>query len=278
MAYEIKVSHISEDYDTPADENAQTWVRRIEEPSELILLLNRIAIATTQLPFVDFPEVRISWESHHVEVRVIRGKLYYTELNSSNRKDLVVTPDEVIRLLEGQPIEQALRRDPKEDVYIRPISGGHLGTRGVKKALLWISLSLLAVSIFFSWRSLREQVRLVQAPNFVPTMQEEAELLRRYADVYVTDLREGATVLELTKDRELTIYDLWYSPVEKRYNLVPRERFSVSAGLHYGKPALLAGEVHLLELSGETLVLHGVAYRRYGKELSSLGDVLEKGF
>ena len=277
MFYDIRVSHIGEDYAT-TDEDSHVWTRTIEEPSELILLLNRIAIATTQFPFVDFPEVRISWDSHHVDIRVINGKLYYTELKSSHRKDLVVTPDEVIRLLEGQPVEQALRRDPQEDVYIRPISGGNFDTRRIRNAFFWASLALLAASIFYSWRSLSQQVLLVKAPHFVHTMENEGELLRKYADVYLSELREGGTVFQLTEDGKFSTYELWYSRSEKAYNLVPTGSFHVSAGLHQGEPALLAGEIHLMELSGDKIVLHGKPYQRYGKELSTLGDVLGKGF
>lgn len=277
MLYELRVSNISEDY-TITDDLTESWTCRIEDPAELILLLNRVAIATTQFPVVEFPEVRISWESHHVQIRAINGKLYYTELKSSNRRDMVVTPDEVVRLLEGQSVEQALRRDPEEDVYIRPTSGGHLGARQVKNALLVISLSLLAASTFFSWRSLSQQVRLVKVPNFVHTMENEGELLRQYADVYASELREGGTVFELTENGEFSIFELWYSPTKKEFNLVPVETYRVSAGLHQGKPALLAGELHLLELSGDKIVLHGVSYQRYGKKLSSLGDVLESRF
>lgn len=107
-----------------------------------------------------------------MHIRAINGALYYTELKSDHRRDLVVTPDEVVRLLEGQPVEQALRRDPGEEDYIPPASGG----------------------------------------------------------------------------------------------------------LYKGAPALLAGEAHLLELSGDKIFLQGVPYERHGKQLSSLGDVLENGF
>lgn len=119
---------------------------------------------------------------------------------------------------------------------------------------------------------------MVKVPNFVHTMENEGELLRQYADVYASELREGGTVFELTENGEFSIFELWYSPTKKEFNLVPVETYRVSAGLHQGKPALLAGELHLLELSGDKIVLHGVSYQRYGKKLSSLGDVLESRF
>jgi len=277
MPYEIKVTHICEDY-TISDEHSEVWTRTIENPGELTLLLNRIAIATTQFPVVELPEVHITWDHHHILIRVIGGKLYYTELRSNNRRDLVVTPDEAIRLLEGQPVEKALHRDPKEDVYIRPTSGGNLSTKKFKNVLLVVSLLLFAASAFYCWRSLSEQVRLVEAPNFVPTMEEEGKLLRQYADVYVSQFREGSTVFELTEEGKFTVYELWYSPKQKIYNLVPVDSYRVAAGLHRGEPALLAGEMHLLKLSGDRIVLHGIPYERHGKKLSSLGDVLEDGF
>lgn len=277
MRYDIRVSHVAEDY-TISDEGSELWACRIGDPGDLKLLLNRVAIATTQYPVVDFPEVRISWDSHHVHIRAINGALYYTELKSDHRRDLVVTPDEVVRLLEGQPVEQALRRDPGEEDYIPPASGGQLGTGQFKRALLVLSLVLLVASIFYSWRTLSEQVRLVKAPNFVPTMENEGELLRQYADVYVSEYREGGAVFELTEDGRFSIYELWYSPAEEEYNLVPVDSYRASGGLYKGAPALLAGEAHLLELSGDKIFLQGVPYERHGKQLSSLGDVLENGF
>lgn len=85
-------------------------------------------------------------------------------------------------------------------------------------------------------------------------------------------------MFELTEAGMFSIYELWYSPAEKEYSLVPVDSYPVSAGLYKGKPALLAGDIHLLELSGDKIVLHGVPYKRHGKKLSSLGDVLESGF
>ena len=277
MLFHIRVSNIGEDYRI-SDLHNEVWTCRIEDAGELVLLLNRVAIATTQFPVVEFPEVRISWDSHHVHIRAINGKLYYTELKSAHRRDLVVTPDEVIRLLEGQPVEQALQRDPDEDNYVRPSSGGRMGAGQFKRALLLLSLALLAVSGFYSWKTLSDQVRLVKAPNFVHTMENEGALLRKYADVYVSDLREGGAVFELTEDGRFSIYELWFSPKEQEYSLVPVDSFRVSGGLFKGKPALLAGEVHLLKLAENEIRLHGIPYERHGRGLSSLGDVLESGF
>ncbi|PXA04755.1 hypothetical protein DDZ13_06185 [Coraliomargarita sinensis] len=277
MPYEVRVSHICEDY-TISDDHSEAWTRTIEKSSELTRILNRIAIATTQFPVVDFPEVKINWDSHNVQIRAIRGKLYYTELKSTNRRDLVVTPDEVIRLLEGQSVEQALRHDPDEDVYTRPLTGGSLGTKQFKTGLLTISMLVLAGSIYYSWKNLSHQVNLVEAPHFVPSMGQEGKLLRQYADVYISEFREGSTVIELTEEGLFTIYELWYSPKQETYNLVPKESYAVAAGLHRGEPALLAGEIHLLELKGDKITLHGVTYTRHGDRLSSLGEVLEGGY
>lgn len=59
MRYDIRVSHVAEDY-TISDEGSELWACRIGDPGDLKLLLNRVAIATTQYSVVDFPEVRIS--------------------------------------------------------------------------------------------------------------------------------------------------------------------------------------------------------------------------
>ncbi|HKK18026.1 MAG TPA: hypothetical protein VJ952_05020 [Opitutales bacterium] len=277
MRYEIRVSHIREDY-TISDEHSEVWTRTVEDLEDLKLMLNRIAIATTQFPVVEFPEIRISWDSHHVHIRAIKGKLYYTELKSNNRKDLVVTPDEALRLLEGQPLEQALRRDEEEDAYVRPRAGSGFGTIRLKKILLALSLLLIAGSSFYIWKSLSQQVQLVKAPHFVHTMEEEGELFRKYADVYVNELREGSTVFEVSKSGILSIYEMWYSPAGKVFNLIPAGEYRLSAGLHRGQPAFLAGEYHLLELHDDKIMLHGMPFERYGKKLTSIGKILKGGF
>lgn len=88
----------------------------------------------------------------------------------------------------------------------------------------------------------------------------------------------NGALFELTEDGRFSIYELWYSPAEEEYNLVPVDSYRASGGLYKGAPALLAGEAHLLELSGDKIFLQGVPYERHGKQLSSLGDVLENGF
>lgn len=274
MGYEIKVSHIRENY-TITDKHSEVWTRTIEDVEELKLVLNRVAIATTQYAVVEFPELEIKCESRRVQVRVISGKLYYTEVGSSHRKDLVVIPEEIIRLLEGQSVEQALHRDSEEDVYIRPTRGSGYGTKKFKNVFLLICSVVFLITLVYSWISLTQQARLIEPPRFVPTLDHQGELLRKYADVYVSELREGATVLELTDSGEFSLYELWYAPARKKYILMQVEAHSVSAGLFRGEPALLGGAVHLIELQNDSISLHGIAYKRYGKALSELGEVLE---
>lgn len=195
MPYEIQVSHIREDY-TISDQHSEVWKCTIHRGDELILLLNRVAIATTQFAVFEFPEVEIQSDKRRVYVRAISGKLYYTEHGSSHRKDLVVIPEEILRLLQGQSVEQALHHDP-EDVYVRPDPGRWHGSRSIKYIFLAITLVMLAGSIYYCWRALNYQPRLVEPPRFVHMMENQGELLRKYADVYVSELREGATLFEL---------------------------------------------------------------------------------
>ena len=58
MPYEIKVSHIREDF-TISDEHSEVWRRTLGDDNELSTLLNRISIATTNFPVFEFPEVEI---------------------------------------------------------------------------------------------------------------------------------------------------------------------------------------------------------------------------
>lgn len=278
MSYEIRVTHICEDF-TITDVHSEVWKRSIDNSDDLTLLLNRVAIATTQFSVVEFPEVQIQWESRRVLIRAISGKLYYTEHGSSHRKDLVVVPEEILRLLEGQSVEQALHRDPEEDVYSRPaFAGSAYGSSKFKRNFLLLTLIIFGCSLYYSWNVLTESSTLLESPRFVATMEKQGELLRQYADVYVSELREGATLFQLTEEGKFTTYEMWFSKDRKKRVLIPMEVHQVVAGFYKGEDALLAGEIHVLQLKADTIVLHGMTYKRFGKKISELGEVLIGGF
>ena len=85
-------------------------------------------------------------------------------------------------------------------------------------------------------------------------------------------------LFELSKDGNFSSYEMWFSKTRNRFVLVPVESHIVTAGLYQGVDALLAGEVDLLELKEDAIVLHGQHFRRLGKKLSSVGEVLSGEF
>jgi hypothetical protein len=104
---------------------------------------------------------------------------------------------------------------------------------------------------------------------------EESEVLRRYADVYVSEYREGAMLFELTREGLFTRYEMWHSKERNGFVLVSLDAYYVQVGLHEGRTAMLADEILLLELVDyENISLLGVNFRRHNGKLESIGEVL----
>jgi len=272
--FRVRVAHLTEDFTLPS-ESSCTWSCLIKDAEELKRLLNRVAIATTQLAVVEFPEVEIGIDSRRILVRAIEGKLFYSEPESRNRRDIEVVPSEVIRLLEGESVMQALRRDDEADFYRRQSS--HKARRSqssFKIALLLVSCVSFVLALSYSFQGEAGSAGLVEPPDQFEPVDYGGEIFRRFADVYISELREGATVIEIKETGECVFYELWQLEDGDRYSVAPVMALSASAGFHLGQPALLAGEYHLLRFHNDDLRLHGIHYKRYGKELATLGDLL----
>lgn len=274
MPYDIRVSHITSEYTIEPDQT-QEWSVTLSNRDEIILLLNRIAIATTQYPVVEFPEVKITRETRRVIIRAISGQLYYSEVHSDTRKDLKVIPEEAIRLLEGQSIEQAFARKEEVEAYLPGASQHSRSSKLVSRLIMSLCTVIFFAAAFYSWSVWSQTSSLITTPRFIHILENEGELFREYADVYISEQREGAMVFELLDDGTLTIYELWFSTERNRFVLFTLESHRVLGGLQGGEPALLAGDFHLFQLASEGMVLHGTVFTRYHKPLSTLGEVMK---
>ncbi len=277
MHYSATFKHIDQNFGFDGDITT-SWSKEYSEEAAFILDLNRMAIASSQYPVVDFPEVEVRCHSVRVTVRSIRGQLYFDDLHSQNRKNLKVVPVEVVRLIEGQPLDEVFKRDPSEEEFYVPPKPrrrrrNHWLTRVIALVGMFVILGYCSKVI---WRDIREQPRLHHAPKFLPTLSEAGEVLRKYADVYVDEYREGAMLFELKENGEFTRYEMWYSGDRNAFILIPVDRYMVQVGLHAGKTCMLAGEFFLLIPSDEESIdLLGVNFKRHHGDLSSIGEVLE---
>lgn len=278
MQYSASYRYINPDFSCAQLEGG-TWSAEYAGEEAFITALNRMAIASSQHAVVDFPEVEVKAKNKRVTVRAINGQLFYTDLHSQNRKDLKVVPFEIVRLIAGLPLEEVFRSEKADDeeVYLPPKHKHRRGASPLTKLLAVIIMCvILAICTKLVWEDLTHLPRLHSAPHFIPSLGSEGEVLRKYADVYVSEYREGAVLFELTREGQFTRYEMWFSPERNRFVLVPMDVHKVQVGLHAGKTALLADEIHLLTpLGDEAIKLHGVTFQRHHSELSSIGEVLK---
>lgn len=238
-----------------------------------------MAIATSQHSVVEFPEVEVTWKSVRVTIHSVGGQLYYTDLHSQNRKNLKVIPVEIIRLIQGKPLDEVFNRDEESDEAYVPPHRPYQGKTSpvVKVAALLIMCVVVSFSARKIWKEFSYEPRLSAKPSFIPSLSEESEVLRKYADVYVSECRERAMLFELTREGKFTRYAMWFSPERNAFVLLVVDSHHVQVGTHGGEMAILAGERHLLSLADEeTILLHRIPFKRHHDPLSTIGEVLTK--
>ena len=100
-------------------------------------------------------------------------------------------------------------------------------------------------------------------------------MLKNYQGVYLSAVKEGGYVLELSASGQLDLYEMWYSKQQQSYVLVLTQSYPLLVGSHDGKLAFLGGEYHLLEVvSDGVLQLHNIMYRQQNAPLTVLGKVV----
>jgi hypothetical protein len=278
MQYSVSFRYINPDFTCESLEGG-LWHVDYTDDEAFITTLNRMAIASTEPAVVDFPEAEVRAKNKRVTVRAINGQLYYTDLHSQNRKNLKVVPVEIVRLIAGLSLEEVFRSKTTADeaIYLLPKHKPRSGANPLIKLLsVIIMLVILGFCTKLFWEDLTRMPRLHTAPHFIPSLGGESEVLRKYADVYVSEYREGAMLFELTREGRFVRYEMWFSPERNGYVLVPMDVHRLQVGLHNGETAFLADEIHLLTPLGvEAIMLHGVTFQRHHGELSSIGEVLK---
>ena len=277
MLYSVTFRHIDKDFGFEALDFGK-WNAEYDNEEDFTLALNRMAIASSQHAVVDFPEVEVCAQSARAIIRAIDGQLFYTDINSRNRQDLKVVPVEIIRLIDGRPLEEVFQRDEQEpDHYIPPRHKHRSSANGLTKlAAVFIMLIVLSFCSKFVWRDMTYAPRLHTAPQFIPSLSEESDVLRKFADVYVSEYREGAMLFELTREGRFSRYEMWHSAERNAFVLIELDSYLLQVGMHNGKTAMLADEHYLLLPEGEEIIsLHGIQYYRHHGNLASIGEVLD---
>ena len=275
MPYKIRLTHIHSDYSVEPTPT-KSWSVRIEEDEELVLMMNRVAITSSQHPVVDFPTMEITLGSTRVVVTAVSGQLYYTDPNSPNRQNLKVIAEEAIQLLHGNPLEIVFQPEAEAETS-KPVRYRPSGMGPWPKAVLLLSM---AVIVGFCVKVIKDHLgyrpSLVASIRFIPSIGG-GEVFREVHGIYVDQYREGGLVLEVTKEGHFNLYEMWHSKERGGFILLLIESHEVLVGSQDGQQALLAGEVFLLlPQHGEKLFLNGIMFRRYLGTLKDIGEVLSK--
>ncbi|MDQ8194576.1 hypothetical protein QEH59_09075 [Coraliomargarita sp. SDUM461004] len=277
MEYSVTFKHIDRNFGFDQLDSGN-WSEEFEDEASFARALHKMALASSQHTVIDFPEVEIHSKHGRVTVRAINGQLYFTDFHSQNRKDLKVVPLEVIRLLGGTPIDELTV--PEESVEaeaerpkLKPYRSH--GSRVVQVLSLLFMLCVFCLFTTLIWRDMVHQQRLYPIPEFVPSLSQESYVVRKYADVYVSEYREGAMLFSLTRDGVFSRYEMWNSTAGEGYELIHIDTYSLQVGEHEGTLAMLADEHYLLQPEGDEMIrLHGVAYHRHHGTLESIGEVV----
>ena len=279
-SYKVRVSDINPDFSWDP-EPVGTWLKVCEHQDDLVLLLNRIAIATTQGCGAEPPVAEITWGSQRVRVQVLNGFLYYSDLACTSRSNLKILAEEVVSLLSGEQTDAGLQgyqavadQERSCDTEIRYRANSHRGR-------FFLLVACCAVTAFCGYlvlNALLSKPLLVGPPPF--TSQEIAgdSLLSDLCGVYVSDFRDGGYVCEIHPEGDFVLYEMWRLERRAGFVLVVVETLALLEGMHYDAPALLAGGVRLIRpLKDGDISMQNIRMMKYAGSVKEIGEIIESG-
>jgi len=279
MPYQVRLSHINSDYSVvplPVD----AWSTVIEDDDGLIIMLNRVAITSSQHPTHEYPVISIAAGSIRATITVIGGELYYTDPNALNRSNIKVVAGGVLQLLKGSSFDSVLQSEAamitREAELANKSRRSRVGPSMREHLLVVLLIVLLAVlckTVFSTWKQLTEDPALVPIFEFTPGAIA-GESIRAYAGLYVEGYQEGGKVIELTDEGQFKLYEMWRSAELAGFTLKQVESLLLRLGSQGDKPALLAGDFYLLlPKEDDRILLNGILFRRHFGALADIGEL-----
>jgi len=279
MPYQVRLSHINSDYSV-VPLPIGTWSSVVEDDDDLIIMLNRVAITSSQHPSHEYPVISVAAGSIRATITVIGGQLYYTDPNALNRSNIKVVADGVLQLLKGSSFESVLQSeaamlngeaklaDKSRRSRVEPSVRRHLLV-----VLLVVLLAVLCNTVISTWKQLTGGPALV--PIFEFTSGAIAgESIRAYSGLYVEGYQEGGKVIELTDEGQFKLYEMWRSAELAGFTLQQVESLALRLGSQGDEPALLAGDFYLLLPKGDDrILLNGILFRRHFGALADIGEL-----
>ena len=279
MPYQVRLSHINSDYSV-VPLPIGTWSSVVEDDDDLIIMLNRVAITSSQHPSHEYPVISVAAGSIRATITVIGGQLYYTDPNALNRSNIKVVADGVLQLLKGSSFESVLQSeaamligeaklaDKSRRSRVEPSVRRHLLV-----VLLIVLLAVLCNTVISTWKQLTGGPALVPIFEFTPGAIA-GESIRAYSGLYVEDYQEGGKVIELTDEGQFKLYEMWRSAELAGFTLQQVESLPLRLGSQGDKPALMAGDFYLLLPKGDDrILLNNILFRRHSGPLDNIGKL-----
>ena len=279
MPYQVRLSHINSDYSVvplPID----TWSTVVEDEDALIIMLNRVAITSSQHPTHEYPVISVAAGSIRATITVIGGQLYYTDPNVLNRSNIKVVAGGALQLLKGSSFESVLKSEAAMLIGEAKLADKSRRARMAPNVrehllivLLIVLLAVLSNTVISTWKQLTEGPALVPDFEFTPGAIA-GESIRAYSGLYVEDYQEGGKVIELTNEGQFKLYEMWRSAELAGFTLQQVESLPLRLGSQGDKPALMAGDFYLLLPKGDDrILLNNILFRRHSGPLDNIGKL-----
>ena len=277
MPYQVCLSHINSDYSVDPLPTG-SWSAVIDEDDDLIVMLNRVAITSSQNPSHEYPVMDIDAGEIRAIVTVIGGQLYYTDANVPNRSNIKVIAEGALKLLHGSSLEHVQQEEAllrAEQARLENLYRSQRLVPRMRSILLFLLFaSLLGLGVFVV-DEFNQQPSLVPEYSFVANSIEGMDI-RKYTGVYLEGIQEGAQVFELTDDGQFLLYEMWRTTEAGAYRLERIESLPIRLGSHGNRPALMGAEFYLLLPKGDRgILMDGVLFYQHIGGIESLGTLVD---
>jgi len=276
--YQLRFSNIDSEFRLEGGEKSDGWTATVESEEEFCRLLNCVAIATSEMTAVDFPEVEITRGTRRAKVTSVGGELFYSDFNSTSRQNLKVVPVEVIRLLKNLPLSEvfAETEKPRPETTPRVRYRASRMSGGWRAGLLAGCFVIMLVCVNSIWRELTDKPRLFEEPDYDALPDARAEsMLAEWSGVYVSEFREGAMAVELNRDGSFRVFEMWSAEAGNNFDLATIRSGLCRPAVREGAEVFILNGTHVLAPFGEaSLRLHGIVFHRFFEPLSEIGEVV----
>ncbi len=252
------------------------WETEISEDRELVIFLNRLAIASSQSHAIEQPFAEIRVGGKRASVTAIRGQLIYSDLHRVNVQNLKVIAEEAVGFLTDRIRPGSEELDGGgDDEPVVPVRYHDHGwrtaqiIRGAAFTFLAAVLILLGVRIY---EAVSDRSTLMDRTSFVPGLADKQGFFDRYSGIFFDETGDGGRLIEISADGRFRLYQIEGLPGDTGWLREPLEDLPLTLGMSEGREAALGGGTYLLvPLDKNTIRLFGRTFTRYDERADRFG-------